>query len=122
MTRDEVRKVAELAFSECAELLGACQKEYVCGDSGFGNFERLSAELDIPREKILWVLAMKHKDGIASWINGHRSKRESVTGRINDLIVFLVLLRAMVEESEAVFTASATKLPPYQHSDKPKGP
>lgn len=99
MTKDEVDVIMKRVFEECHALRGCGQKEYAGGEDAFGNFERLSSELGIPREKILWVYAMKHKDGIASWIRGHKSQRESVTGRINDLIVYLVLLRSMVEDA-----------------------
>ena len=42
---------------------------------------------------------MKHIDGIIAYINGHESQRESITGRINDAIVYLCILRGMVEEA-----------------------
>src|SRR5690606_21368639 len=60
--------------------------------------EKLSRELGISREAVLWTYAMKHKDGIASWLRGHRSQREDVRGRIADLMVYLCLLWAMIED------------------------
>lgn len=75
------------------------QKEYSGGnDNAFGNFERLATQLDMSREKVLWVYAMKHVDGIASWLKGHKSQREDITGRIKDLIVYLFLLWCMIED------------------------
>lgn len=97
MTLDEMREVMDRVFEECHELRAAGQKEYSGGDNAFGNFERLSQRLGISSEQVLWVYATKHFDGIESYIRGHKSQRESVAGRIDDAIVYLCLLRGMVE-------------------------
>lgn len=112
MTRDKVAKVMEKVVSEIAALREAGQKEYAGGEeNAFGNFERIANEIKIDRKKVLWTYAMKHKDGIASFLNGHTSQRESVEGRINDLIVYLILLRAMIEEDSAEVTGALPPLP-----------
>lgn len=97
MTKDQLGEVMERAFEECRALRGAGQKEYAGSANAFGNFVRLAEELNATPEQVLWVYAMKHKDGIASHIRGHVSQREPVEGRINDLIVYLCILRGMVE-------------------------
>lgn len=88
-------------LEECKSVRKEGQKEYAkTEDNVFANFERLSREEfngRISPEEVLWVYAMKHKDGIASWIGGHRSQREDVRGRIKDLIVYLTLLWGMIE-------------------------
>jgi NTP pyrophosphatase (non-canonical NTP hydrolase) len=101
MVKDELEKLMIRVFAECNELREAGQKEYVGGEDAFGNFNRLASELGISRESVLWIDAMKHKDGIASYIRGHKSQREDVRGKINDLIVYLCILRGMIEESTA---------------------
>lgn len=99
MTKDEFGKIMETVFAECVDLRRAGQKEYAAGsDSPFANFERIASECDIPRELVLYIYLKKHMDGIRAWINGHRSQREDVRGRINDAIVYLNLLRGMVED------------------------
>lgn len=83
-------------------LREAGQKEYAHSeDNAFGNFERTAEDLEnITREQVLWIFVKKHLDGIKAYINGHRSQRESVEGRINDAIVYLILLRGMVEDNK----------------------
>jgi hypothetical protein len=99
MTQEQVQKVMETVFEECRQLRGAGQLEYAHnGENAFANFERAGRDLDLEREKVLWIFAMKHRDGIASYLKGHTSQREDVRGRINDLIVYLVLLRGMLDE------------------------
>lgn len=87
---------------ETTSLRESGQKEYAHGeDNAFGNFERLASMLDINRESILWVYATKHLDGITSYLKGHKSQREDVRGRINDVIVYLILLRGMIDQKES---------------------
>ena len=100
MTREDMEKVMSQVFTECHLLRNAGQKEYAHTiDNAFRNFEAISDELHLSREQVLWVYLKKHLDGITAHINGHRSQREDVRGRINDAIVYLCLLRGMVEDS-----------------------
>lgn len=101
MTYEEMKSIMEIVFSECQEARQAGQKEYAHDqNNAFANFERIANDTGVTREQILWVYAMKHRDGIASYLKGHKSQREDVRGRIKDLIVYLCLLRGMIEENE----------------------
>ena len=76
------------------------QKEYAHKkDNVFANFERIGSALDINREKVLMIYLLKHVDGIKAYVNGYKSQREDVRGRITDIIVYLMLLWGMVEDS-----------------------
>ena len=95
------------------------QKEYArTDDNVFANFERVAKKLSNPanrpdlskddpifskisREKVLLVYLLKQIDGICSHVDGHKSQREDVRGRIKDSIVYLMLLWAMIEEKES---------------------
>ncbi|MCJ8334740.1 MAG: hypothetical protein MJH10_10910 [Epibacterium sp.] len=90
----------ETAFTKIREELSflreSGQKEYAHKvDDAFGNFRRIADLMGISMERVLLVYALKHMDGIIAWYEGHKSQRENVSGRINDLIVYLVLLYAM---------------------------
>ena len=99
MTRVEMADVMEKVFEECKALRAAGQAEYAHQeDNAFANFERVAERTGLSRETALLVYAEKHIDGIHSWVQGHRSQRENVRGRINDLIVYMCLLRGMVDE------------------------
>lgn len=76
------------------------QSEYALSQDAFDNFNRLAAELGVDRKQVLLVYFSKHRDGVISYIKGHRSQREPVQGRIKDMIVYLFLLWGMVEEDE----------------------
>ena len=88
-------------FAEVERLRGAGQAEYARRDANaFANFERVAERLGVSREKVLMVYAEKHLDGIHSYIDGHRSQREHVSGRIDDLINYMILLKSMIKEEE----------------------
>ena len=82
-------------------MRAAGQKEYAREtNNAFANFERVADHIDSTKEKVLMVYLLKHIDGISSFVNGHKSQREDVRGRLTDLTVYLWLLWGMIEESE----------------------
>jgi len=103
MTYDnaDVVRVIEDTLNEIISIRKLSVLEYSSFGTPFSNFEKLATELGIPREKILWVYAMKHKDGIANYLNGVVSQREPIAGRIDDLIHYLLILKAMIYENMA---------------------
>ena len=99
MTFAQVEEVMERVFDECRALRLAGAKEYAHREeNSFANFERVGESLGLSREAVLLVYLLKHIDGISAYVQGHRSQREDIRGRINDAIVYLLLLRGMVEE------------------------
>ena len=93
--------IMETIFQECRDLRAAGQKEYAgVGQDAFANFNRVSAMTGIDRRAVLMVYALKHWDGIVHHIKGQVSQRENVRGRIDDLIVYMCLLRGMIDEEE----------------------
>ena len=82
-------------------MRAAGQKEYARKvNNAFANFERVGGNLGIDRKKVLLVYLLKHVDGVCSYVQGHKSQREDVRGRITDIIVYLCLLWGMVEEDD----------------------
>jgi len=68
-------------------------------DNVFANFDRIADALDTTREKVLMTYLLKHVDGIKAYVNGYKSQREDVRGRLADIIVYSMLLWGMIEES-----------------------
>lgn len=102
MTQSDLNDLMEnTIFPRLRELGGAGQAEYARVEgNAFANFDRVAEAVGITREKALQVYGMKHDDGINSWINGHKSQREDVRGRIADRILYYILLWGMVEDAE----------------------
>lgn len=102
MTKAEVADLMERMYDEEQSTREAGQKEYAHDEgNALANFERAARHLGLTREQVLLVFLLKHLDGIVAWVNGHRSQREDVRGRIKDARVYLTLLRAMVDDDEA---------------------
>lgn len=99
MTKDEFANFLETTIHPAEIAVRKVgQAEYAhASDNCFDNFDRLSYQLQLSRQQILWVYAQKHLDGIVAHINGHTSQREDVRGRIKDARMYLALLWAMVE-------------------------
>lgn len=107
MTREEMAAHMETLHENEMFLREAGQKEYAhTNDNAFRNFESLSVDLGISREEICWVFLKKHLDGILAHINGHRSQRESVHGRISDARVYLAILSGMIQQGGGATLAS----------------
>ena len=85
------------------------QKEYAHDkEDVFANFNRVASLLEEDRKKVLMTYMLKHVDGIAAFVKGHKSQREDVTGRITDCIVYLMLLWGMIED-DGIFDRKETK-------------
>jgi len=73
-------------------------------DNQFANFERGAAALGLTREQVLMVYLSKHLDSITTFVRDHalgqvHSYAEPITGRIDDAILYLLLLRGMTVET-----------------------
>ena len=81
------------------------QKEYAHDkEDVFANFNRVASLLEEDRKKVLMTYMLKHVDGIAAYVKGHKSQRENVTGRITDCMVYLMLLWGMIEEEDGIMS------------------
>jgi len=93
-TVDNIRKLSSLKGGEYA------------GDvDRLANFRRNALALDLNMETVWAVYAAKHWDAIQQYIKDlqqgkTRTRLESITGRADDLIVYMILFKAMVEERE----------------------
>jgi hypothetical protein len=94
----EMQAFIEDFFERIRRVREAGQREYAHTDANvFGNFDRIAAALGLTRETVMMTYALKHMDGIVAFVRGHRSQREHVTGRVEDLVMYLLLLAASEE-------------------------
>lgn len=81
---------------EASETKG---KEYAPDIDVTDLFKRRAIELDVSPDIIWAVMAGKHWDAIESYCRrGDVLSVESIEGRISDLILYLLLLRSMVDD------------------------
>ena len=103
MKSKEMIKLMNTIFDSILKMHKEGQKEYAHDeDNVFANFDRIADQTNTDRKFVLWIYLMKHIDGIASYINGHKSQREDVRGRITDSLVYLIILWAMINKDEGM--------------------
>ena len=100
MKYKQLDKIIKKQLKQILQTRDEGQKEYARDvDNVFANFQRVGKYVGISQEQVLMVYLLKHIDGIMAYINGHKSQREGVEGRITDAIVYLLLLRGMVDNN-----------------------
>lgn len=77
--------------------------EYAGDVDRLANFRRNAAALDLNMETVWAVYAAKHWDAVMQYVrdleNGkERERLEPLAGRLDDLIVYCILMKAMLEE------------------------
>ena len=117
MTQKHMNELMDVMMNDINKMRNEGQKEYAHDSSEiFANFNRVSHLLEESRQKVLMTYMLKHIDGISAYVKGHKSQREDVRGRITDSIVYLMLLRGMIEEDEHNDTLSREKANTQMHN------
>ena len=89
--------------NEMAKLSRLKGGEYAGDDDRLANFRRNAAALGLPMESVWGVYCAKHWDAIMQYIkdenNGVKRERlEGLEGRAMDIIVYMTLFIAMLDE------------------------
>jgi len=87
-------------IKQLSELKGG---EYAGDLDRLANFRRNAAALGLEMEQVWAVYAAKHWDSIMQYVKDlgegkTRERMESIEGRMDDLIVYLILAKAMADE------------------------
>ena len=95
--------LVDSAFLKIMELSKLKGGEYAGDDDRLNNFRRNARDLDTNMETVWRVYAAKHWDAIGQFIrdknNGvQRGRLEPLQGRVDDLLVYLLLFKAMLVE------------------------
>lgn len=104
MTSKEFNEVVEFRISQIREILQKKALEYSDGDRDrLHNFNRASKVNDESRERSLWGMATKHLVSVLDIIDKmddplYVPPRETVLEKVGDLISYLILLEASIEE------------------------
>ena len=96
------------AIKRAEQLFTSKNSEY--GDNGdiLANFRRLAQQQDLPMSTVWMMLAGKHIDSIQQYVkdvraNKGRNRTEPMSARIDDLIVYSILLLAIVNEEQVQY-------------------
>lgn len=113
-SKADVARCMQNIFTELMVLRQAGQAEYAHRDDRpFRNFEESADDFGLTRLTALLHYAKKHWDGIIAYAKGHKSQREDVRGRINDMILYLMIARAMIDEEAGIIYVGTEPLPEH---------
>lgn len=103
MKTEEFNKLIEYRLNECKRVLIEKAKEYAKGDEDrLHNFNRAAAITGQSRERCLFGFALKHLVSVMDIIDtieeGDIPRRDLTQEKIGDLINYLLLLEASIED------------------------
>lgn len=102
-SHNRYNELLEETFAEIRKLSIVKGGEYAGDKDRLANFRRNAKALGLSMEQVWAVYAGKHWDAIQQFVQdiatGHeRTRAESITGRADDLIVYLILFKAICDE------------------------
>ncbi len=89
-------------FDDAKAIAKLKGEDYTKGSlDALANFKEGGKDIDLDPKKVAWVFMNKHYQAITNYVktNG-RSESEPIDLRIKDLINYLVLLLALIEEEK----------------------
>lgn len=113
MRKDRFQQLIASTFTAIRDLTATKGQEYSNTAAQHdadqhANFKRLAAELGLTPEKVLSVYLTKHLDSIKSFIRTGAVLSEPIEGRIDDAILYLILLKGLVADSHKAAEESPT--------------
>lgn len=102
-TWEEYEKIVQSTIKKITELAHTKGAEYAGDEDRLANFRRNGLDIGIPMETVWRVYAGKHWDAISQFIKDlntgkRRALSEPMEGRVDDLIVYLLLFKCMLAE------------------------
>lgn len=102
-SHDEWEALLASTFLEITNLAKLKGGEYSGDVDRLMNFRRNGTALGLPMETVWAVYAAKHWDAIMQFVKDQqigttRQRLEGIEGRVDDLLVYLLLFKAMLQE------------------------
>lgn len=102
MNHQTFEDIIDQTFVTMHSLTASKGIEYANSDDQLANFKRLSGELGLSPEAVNLVFLTKHIDSIKNFVrSGGESESEPIFGRIDDAILYLILLKSIITEKQA---------------------
>lgn len=101
----EFNELIDYVFSRVRTLSEVKGGEYSGDEDRLLNFRRNAQALALTKEQVWAVYAAKHWDAITQYVQDiqtgkQRPRDEKIEGRVDDLVTYLILFRAMLEENK----------------------
>lgn len=105
MNTKELDSLVHQTFAEVNRLLVVKGGEYANSEDRLANFKRGAALTGCTPLQVLFIYMSKHYDAVASFVQTSakgeaRPSSEPIEGRLDDLINYALLAKALIKESE----------------------
>lgn len=105
MRQEEFEVVVKETMDNIAKLLRVKGGEYAGSDDRLANFKRGQLRTGAHPMQVLWIYLSKHIDSVETFIkdtaaNIKRERSEPIDGRLDDIINYCLLMKALVKEVE----------------------
>ena len=120
---DEFLKVFDDIFKSCKDILNAKGHDYSDADNDrLSNFKDVANLMGIEAKQVWAVYFLKHIFAILTWTKGKELKSETLRGRAEDAINYMILGYALYleEEENAKQNKPVLKYNPYCTCDPAK--
>lgn len=114
---EEWNSLVEKSFAQIKELAFLKGGEYSGDFDRLANFRRNAENLGLDYRQVWAIYSAKHWDALMQFVKDigqgkDRLRLEGIDGRIDDLLVYLLLFKAMWVENGRVFVSEGKNLPP----------
>lgn len=100
MKEERFYKLIDKLFLDCMEIMKSKGVAYSGLDDKLGNFKRVAKSLALTPQQVWYVYFAKHLDALSAFLRGEYNDSEPIGGRIKDLINYLFLLHALLNEGD----------------------
>lgn len=105
-SHEAYEKIVEQTVGQIHSLSKLKGGEYAGDVDRLANFRRNAASLGLSMEQVWAVYAAKHWDAVQTYVKDiatgtERVRLEGIEGRADDLIVYLILFKAILQERNA---------------------
>jgi hypothetical protein len=100
MTNKEFDTLLTEQIEMCRAIASTKGVDYSGDDDRLKNFKDAGEQTGITQQQALGVYLIKHIDSIKTWLRRGELKGEPIEMKIDDAIMYLLLLKGMVKEGQ----------------------
>lgn len=100
INRDQLRQIINNTLTQINKLNDTKGREYAGDDDALANFHNRAEQMGITPMQVWGIFYGKHSDAIYAYIRNGKVLSEPIEGRIDDAILYLILLKGLVLEHE----------------------
>lgn len=113
MTPQEFETILDRRLTKCREVLGTKAKEYAHNGDRLYNFRKAGTINNKPMPEALWEMSTKHLVSVIDLVNGVLPPTQhNVDEKIGDMINYLILLEAVLQECQQQRTRKPRHIDP----------